>query len=178
MATRFLLRIGVLLPAFLGIQCQSREPGQTAELEKRVKQLEAAVPGVGEVMSATQLHFAKLFFAARAENWKLAAFEIDEVKENIEKAAVLRPEENGVRLGGVVDAFEQTQIAQLSAAVERQDPECISTGVCRGNRRVQFMPSRDRPSVYRHHRPDRAAGSQSTMAPDAPGPLAGSTSGQ
>jgi hypothetical protein len=126
--TCFLFRIGVLFLALLGIRCQSREPGDTAELEQRVKQLESAVSGVGEVMSATQLHFGKLFYAARAKNWKLAAFEIDEVKENIEKAAVLRPEENGVRLGGVVDAFERTQIALLSDAVERQDPEAFRNG--------------------------------------------------
>lgn len=125
---RVLSRVGVLLLAFFSIRCQSQEPRDSAGLEKRVKQLEAAVPGVGEVMTATQLHFAKLFYAAGAKNWKLAAFEIDEVKENIEKAAALRPQENGVQLGGVVGAFEQTQIAFLSDAVERQDTDAFRRG--------------------------------------------------
>ena len=144
--THFLFRAGVLFLTFVGIRCQSQESGNTAELEKQVKQLEMAMPGAGEVMSATQLHFGKLSYAVDAKNWKLAAFEIDEVKENIEKAAAMRPEENGVRLGGVVDAFEQTQIARLSAAVERHDPAEFRWGyveaieVCNSCHRVTGRP--------------------------------------
>jgi hypothetical protein len=113
--------VGILAFALVAITCRSGESRQNEKLETRLKHLEAAAPGVGEIMSAIQLHFGKLFYAARARNWKLASFEVDEVKENLDKAAVLRPEENGTRLGGVVDAFEQTQLAALSAAIGKRD---------------------------------------------------------
>jgi hypothetical protein len=101
--------------------CASSGPGTAVPLEARVKQLESSAPGVGEVMSGVQLHFGKLYYAARAANWGLAGFEIDEVKENLEKGAMMRPEENGVHLAGVVDAFEQTQIEAMKSAVAQRD---------------------------------------------------------
>jgi hypothetical protein len=86
-----------------------------------VAQLEAATPGVGDVMSGVQLHFAKLYYAARAKNWGLASFEIDEVKENLEKAAILRPFDNGVQLGEMFQGLQQKQFPAMKNAVERQD---------------------------------------------------------
>lgn len=40
-------------------------------------------PGLGEFMTATQLRHAKLWFAGEQNNWDLAAYEIDEVKEGL-----------------------------------------------------------------------------------------------
>ncbi|HEY4155160.1 MAG TPA: hypothetical protein VGM24_07025 [Puia sp.] len=40
-------------------------------------------PGLGEFMSGIQLHHEKLWFAGKNENWKLADFEINEIKETI-----------------------------------------------------------------------------------------------
>ena len=37
-------------------------------------------PGLGEIMSGIQTHHAKLWFAGINENWKLAAYEIKEIK--------------------------------------------------------------------------------------------------
>ena len=44
-------------------------------------------PGLGEFMTATQLRHAKLWFAGKDNNWDLAAYEIDEIKEGFEDAA-------------------------------------------------------------------------------------------
>jgi hypothetical protein len=41
-------------------------------------------PGLGEFMTAIQIHHAKLWFAGRYENWKLADFEINEIKETLD----------------------------------------------------------------------------------------------
>jgi hypothetical protein len=46
-------------------------------------------PGLGEFMTATQLRHAKLWFAGKQNNWDLAAYEIDEIKEGLEDAARL-----------------------------------------------------------------------------------------
>ena len=40
-------------------------------------------PGFGEFMSSIQMHHAKLWFAGQNQNWKLANFEIDEIKESL-----------------------------------------------------------------------------------------------
>jgi hypothetical protein len=41
-------------------------------------------PGLGEFMSGIQVHHAKLWFAGQERNWKLAGFEIGEIKETLE----------------------------------------------------------------------------------------------
>ena len=79
---------------------------QSTNMEHRLKNLEAAAPGLGGIMSSVQLHFAKLYFASEARNWDLARFERGELEENLKAAAALRPEERGVNLAGIIDAFK------------------------------------------------------------------------
>ena len=45
---------------------------------------EPYAPGLGQFMTATQLRHAKLWFAGKMNNWDLAAYEIDEIKEGLE----------------------------------------------------------------------------------------------
>ena len=90
-------------------------------LEPRIKKIESATPGLGDVMCGIQFHFAKLHFAAEGRNWDLARFEQGEVEEGLEKIALLRPQENGVNLSGIADAFKQTQLEALKDAIEMKD---------------------------------------------------------
>jgi hypothetical protein len=53
-------------------------------------------PGLGEFMTATQLRHAKLWFAGQQNNWDLAAYEIDEIKEGLEDVARLFPTFEGI----------------------------------------------------------------------------------
>ncbi|HUL43913.1 MAG TPA: hypothetical protein VLY03_06110 [Bacteroidota bacterium] len=116
------LRFVLLLAcAPLLVSCQHDNTDNKISIEDRLKKLESTAPGVGEVMSGVQLHFGKLYFAGQAENWKLADFELDEITENLDNAALMRPEEHGVKLGGVVDAFKQSQLADLKHAVDTRN---------------------------------------------------------
>ena len=90
-------------------------------LEQRLKKLEAAMPGAGDVMSGIQLHLAKLYFAGEARNWDLARFERGEIEEGLGAVAALRPEERGVDLAGLIDAFKQTQLTSLKDGIEMKD---------------------------------------------------------
>ncbi len=109
-----------------------------AQVEARLKALEAGAPGVGTIMSGVQLHFAKLYFAGKAQNWPLAEFELHEVEENLDKAVELRPEENGTNLVGLKDGFKQTQLAALGTAAQHKDWSAFQSaytegiGVCNG----------------------------------------------
>lgn len=87
-----------------------------AELVK----LQEAAPGLGEYMTTIQLHAGKLWFAAKASNWALAEYELDELKETMETAKALNAEKNGVKISGVLDAVIQTQVARLAEAIKHE----------------------------------------------------------
>jgi hypothetical protein len=67
-----------------------------AQVDRLQHQLDSTYkPGLGEFMSGIQVHHAKLWFAGTAGNWKLADFEVGEIKEaldDVEKYCSDRPE--------------------------------------------------------------------------------------
>ena len=74
-------------------------------------------PGLGEFMSGIQVHHEKLWFAGTAENWKLAGFEIDEIREaldDIQRFCTDRPEVASIPM--ILPPMDS-----LSTAVKRQD---------------------------------------------------------
>jgi hypothetical protein len=75
-------------------------------------------PGLGEYMTTIQLHAGKLWFAAKALNWELADYELDELKETMEAAKALNAEKNGVKISSVLDSVLQTQVAQLAESIK------------------------------------------------------------
>ena len=79
-------------------------------------------PGLGEYMTTIKLHAGKLWFAAKASNWELAAYELDELKETMEAAKALNAEKNGVKISNVLDSVLQTQVAQLAESIKRKSP--------------------------------------------------------
>jgi hypothetical protein len=81
-----------------------------------------SMPGLGDYMTTIQLHVGKLWFAAKASNWELAEYELDELKETMEAAKGLNSEKNGVKISGVLDSVLQTQVAQLAESIERKGP--------------------------------------------------------
>src|SRR5262245_11744495 len=81
-----------------------------------------SAPGLGEYMTTIQLHAGKLWFAAKALNWELADYEVDELKETMEAAKSLNAEKNGVKISAVLDSVVQTQVAQLAEAIKGKSP--------------------------------------------------------
>ena len=79
-------------------------------------------PGLGEYMTTIQLHAGKLWFAAKASNWDLAEYELDELKETMEATKGLNAEKNGVKISGVLDSVLQTQVARLAESIKRKSP--------------------------------------------------------
>jgi hypothetical protein len=77
-------------------------------------------PGLGEYMTTIQLHAGKLRFAARASNWELAEYELDELKETMEAAKGLNVEKNGVKISNLLDAVLQTQVAELDKSIKNK----------------------------------------------------------
>jgi hypothetical protein len=68
------------------------------------------------------LHMVKFWFAAKASNWELSQYELDELKETMEAVKGLNAEKNGVKVSNVPDSVLQTQVAQLAEAIKRKSP--------------------------------------------------------
>lgn len=73
-------------------------------------------------MTTIQLHAAKLWFAAKASNWRLAEYELHELEETMEAVKKLNVEKNGVKISNVMDGVLQTQIAQLEKSIKQKNP--------------------------------------------------------
>ena len=79
--------LGILSFLFL-ISC-SNSSDKINELQNRIDSLQSLIddsykPGFGEFMTNIQIHHAKLWFAGTNKNWRLAQFEIQEIKESLE----------------------------------------------------------------------------------------------
>ena len=78
---------------------------------------EPYAPGLGEFMTATQLRHAKLWFAGKANNWDLAAYEIDEITEGLEDAEKQFPTHDGIPVANMIKANIDPAIEELRKAV-------------------------------------------------------------
>jgi hypothetical protein len=52
---------------------------------------EQSVPRLGDIMNAVQTRHIKLWFAGKALNWELAAYELQQLKAGLLQAAVMYP---------------------------------------------------------------------------------------
>ena len=124
----------VLLLRVLSLDSQVRSLGEPnasglAALQDSLKRVQAelttakeSMPGLGDYMTTIQLHAGKLWFAAKASNWELAEYELDELKETMEAAKGLNAEKNGVKISDVLDSVLQTQVTQLAESINRKNP--------------------------------------------------------
>jgi len=100
----------------------------SAALQESLERLQAELaltkelaPGLGQYMTTIQLHAGKLWFAAKANNWELAAYELHELEETMEAVKKLNVEKNGVKISNVMDAVLQTQIVQLEESIKQKN---------------------------------------------------------
>jgi len=80
--------IAIIATTFFLSAC-NRPGKKNMQLQLRIDSLEKKLsgtykPGFGEFMSGIQVHHAKLWFAGKNKNWKLAGFEIHEIMEAID----------------------------------------------------------------------------------------------
>jgi hypothetical protein len=129
-----LILITVLFFQLSSLASRIRNAGEpttdgASALQDSIKRMQAdlanakdLMPGLGEYMTTIQLHAGKLWFAAKAANWELAQYELDELKETMEAAKGLNAEKNGIKISNVLDAVLQTQIAELDKSIKSKKP--------------------------------------------------------
>ncbi len=88
-----------------------------ALVARRVDSLAAQAPGLGEFMTAIQLHAAKTWFAGTAGNWALADYEMHELMEAVEGAEGIHAVRNGIEITAVLQGVADTVVAPLRAAI-------------------------------------------------------------
>ena len=79
------------------------------------------VPGLGEFMMATQARHAKLWFAGQAENWRLAAYELDEIKEGLDDAGRWNPTFQDLQIRAMIEQNLGGPLADVGAAITKKD---------------------------------------------------------
>lgn len=80
------------------------------------------VPGMGEIMGATQMRHSKLWFAGNAHNWDLASYELEEIKEGLADAAKYHPVfKKDAPVAAIIDKFMAQPLKDIESAVKAKD---------------------------------------------------------
>ena len=79
------------------------------------------VPGLGDLMESLQLQHGTLWFAGSAQNWSLAAYAVDSIKEGIADMIVLRPRYKRESIVEMLAPFTAKPLQVLQEAVEAKD---------------------------------------------------------
>jgi len=77
--------------------------------------------GLGEFMTTMQLHIGKLWFAGKADNWDLARYELDELRETMEAAQNLHSTKNGVDVAKVLAAVAESEVGEVAASIQTKN---------------------------------------------------------
>jgi len=104
--------------------CQKASPPAPAP----VPAPEAYKPGLGELMSFQQMRHAKLALAVDAQNWKLAAYEVKEIKEGFDDIVALHPtwKDAPVAPKDAIPIMMNDPIEQVRAAIDKKDPKAFA----------------------------------------------------
>jgi hypothetical protein len=110
---RFLRPLVLAAVASLAIAC-SRSPDYA--------------PGLGELMSFQQMRHAKLWFAGQAENWPLAAYELDEIREGFDDVVKFHPthKDSPLPLSALVPKIVDEPLRELDRAVAAHDQKAFT----------------------------------------------------
>ena len=111
----------VVLLAVALFSCQSNSDSE-ARLQSQIDSLQTKLadsykPGLGEFMSSVQAHHAKLWYAGHNQNWKLADYELTELKELFQDITKYNTDRKEASLVGMI----QGPINQVSNAIQSQN---------------------------------------------------------
>ncbi len=80
-------------------------------------------PGLGEIMTLTQMRHAKLWLAGDAGNWPLASYELDELKEGFDDVVAFHPthKDAPLPLSELIPKMMDAPLKDLGEAVAAKD---------------------------------------------------------
>jgi len=127
----FFSRAAPVLAALLGFAIatnaiaadESADKAQIEALKREIAALKKAAyhPELGEQMLTLQIRHARLWFAGEAQNWLLAAFELQEIKEAFDAVVEQNPEHaifQPQRLADILPAMTKAPVTALRDAID------------------------------------------------------------
>jgi len=125
------LRAMPVLASLLGLAVTTHviaadAPSDKAQIEALKREIaalkkEAYHPELGEQMLTLQIRHARLWFAGEAQNWLLAAFELQEIKEAFDAVVEQNPEHaifQPQRLADILPAMTKAPVTALRDAID------------------------------------------------------------
>lgn len=108
-----------------------------ASLQKEIEDLKRLLPGQAHVMSDVDHQYGNLWFAARAKNWPLATFYMNESRLRIAWAVRIRavrplPGGGEIDLRPLQTHIEQSAYADLKAAIDKHDVKAFEVAYKKG----------------------------------------------
>jgi hypothetical protein len=88
----------------------------------------AYIPGLEQFMNVILTEHNKLWFAAKARNWPLAAYELGEIKEVMGDVQDFVPVFKNLPLAQMMDAVIVKEIVDLEKAIEEKDFRKFAAG--------------------------------------------------
>ena len=111
-----------ILPIFFFILSCHHSPGNMQILQVKVDSLNKRTsntykPGFGEFMSSIQRHHSKLWFAGQNQNWKLADFEVQEIREALDDIKEFQKERKESQMIDMADPA----LAAITSAIQQKN---------------------------------------------------------
>lgn len=114
------IAVAVIASVYAGMQTYAQSQTPPADAHKPPDLPKVYLPGLGEFMLTTQIHHAKLWHAAKAGNWPLADYQLNEMKEVFAEVQDQVPKYKNIPVGEMIDAVITGSIAELEKAVEQK----------------------------------------------------------
>lgn len=121
----------LLQPTKASAQAAAKPPTNMvdlAALQAELAALKGQLPDQAHAMADAGYHFSNLWFAGQKQNWPLAKFYLDETRSHLNWAVRLKPVRKtaaglDVDLRGILQAVENTQLADVRKAVEGRNTD-------------------------------------------------------
>ena len=124
---QLLIPVTLMISTSLLAACANHHPKRDHEHEHENAQF---TPGLGEIMAQTANRHVKLWFAGQAQNWDLAAYELDELDEGFVDAGKYHRTHKDIK-ESIPDLITQNMsqpLAALAQAVKDKNLAAFSTG--------------------------------------------------
>jgi hypothetical protein len=104
----------------------AQAPSDAATLKAEIEQIKGMLPSQSHTMIDVEYHFANLWFAARAQNWPLATFYLNETRGRLNWALRVRPvrklaDGSELDLRPILKGVEDGAFATLKTTVDKHD---------------------------------------------------------
>jgi hypothetical protein len=113
----------VCVAVVVGFSACNRQSGSATSASSQ-----SYAPGLGEIMSLQQMRHAKLWLAGQAQNWELAAYELDELGEGFDDVIAYHPthKDSPVAPKDAIPRMVTEPLKSLSDAVSAKNPVAFS----------------------------------------------------